>query len=287
MGGIKKIWFTNWKHWRAISFVYAIQFILSFIVAIVFCGAICDSLEGSMVLDRLALGFDRTVIMDVINTNPGVLDKTKSVALALLGCYLLVSVFLQAGWIANIKKNDLTLSSLLRNGMQFFFPFLGIALLALLLVILFGVAVGGGFSMIVGDPLETFSSEKPYVLWILFLLFVFIIWMILVWSWSVTSRYYYIEGSSFGSALKNGFKGVRRNLKKYLGVGFLLLLLNGLLMLLYYLIMGDRGAPSWVVVIFGILVQQIWAFVRIAIRGLGYTFIHEISADSNTSTALS
>ena len=279
MGKIKQIAIASWKHWREISFIYCIQLLIGLCVGLTFCAAMCSSLDNSMVLDQLAKGFDRTVIMDVLNFDGNVLDSTRKIALTLLGIYLLFSVWLQAGWLANIRTKTFSIKSLAANGRKFFFPFLGIALISILLLILYAAVVGIGFIKIVGDPLATFSSEKPFVLWIVTLIGTFIFWSILVWSWSVSTRFHFIDGNSFFASLKYGFKIVFEKFLILEAVGLLLIGIHVILMLVYYCIMGDRGAPSWVVVLMGILVQQIFAFARIAIRGFGYGLLEDLNSN--------
>lgn len=279
MQKIKQIAIATWRHWREISFVYFIQLLLGLVVGLTFCGAICSSLDTSMVLDQLAKGFDRTVIMDVINSNNNVLDSTKSVALIMAGIYLLVSVLLQAGWLANIKEKNYSVKSLLTKGLKLYFPFLGIAVLSIILIVIYAVVVGISFTKIVGDPLVTFSSEKPYVIWIIFMIALFILWLIFVWSWSVSSRFQYIAGNSFFTALKSGFKIVWKQFLKFQSIGLLLIGIHVFLMLVYYFIMGDRGAPNWCIVLFGILVQQIFAFIRVALRGFGYSLVEDLNSN--------
>jgi len=278
MGKIKQIAIASWKHWREISFIYFIQLLIGFCVGLTFCAAMCSSLDGSMVLDQLARGFDRTVIMDVLNFDQGVLDSTQKVAFTLLGIYLLVSVWLQAGWMVNIRNKSFSIRSLLTNGKKFFLPFLGIALISLLFIIIYGGIVGTVFTKIVGDPLATFSSEKPYVLWIVALIGTFILWSIIVWSWSVSTRIHYIDGNSFFASLKYGFKIVLEEVLKFVAIGLLLVAIHVILMLMYYCIMGDRGAPSWTIVLIGILIQQIFAFARVALRGFGYSLLEDLNS---------
>ena len=127
--------------------------------------------------------------------------------------------------------------------------------------------------MIVGDPLVTFSSEKPFVLWIIFLLAVLVLWAIIVWSWSVSTRYAYIEDNKFFKSCRQGLSIVKSKMHKFLGIGILLLLIHSLFMCIYYCVLGDHGAPTWTVVILTIIAQQIFAFSRIAVRGFGYSLI--------------
>lgn len=278
MKKVKHIASATWKHWREISFVYFIQLIFGLAVGLTFCSAMCLSLDGSMVLDQLAKGFDRTVIMDVLNAEKGVLLSTQSMAFSLLGLYLLVAVFLQAGWLANIKNKSYSIKSLLINGQKLFLPFLGIALISMIMIFGFAAGVGIGFAKIVGDPLATFSSEKPFVLWIVFLIGLFILWSIVIWSWSVSSRFHFIDGNSFFTSLKLGLYTVFKKIFKFGAIGLLLVGIHVILIIFYTCIMEDRGASSWVIVLFGILGQQIFAFIRVALRGYGYALIEDLNS---------
>lgn len=276
MGRIKQLGILSLSHWREIIGVYFIQLVFGLFVGLSFCGVMCSSLDQSMVLDQLAKGFDRTVIMDVMNSRDGVLDGVKSLALSLLGVYLLIGVLLQGGWLVNIKNKIYSLKSLFRNGLKFFFPFLGLALISIILIALFAVVVGISFTKLVGDPLVTFSSEKPYVIWILILSFVFILWLIIIWSWSIVTRLHFIGGNAFFSSIKLGVQTVKNKWYQFLGIGLLLVGIHVVLMFIYYCIMGDRGAPSWGIVVFGILVQQTFAVIRVTLRGFGYVLVEDL-----------
>ena len=241
-----------------------------------FYNVMYSSLHGSMVLDRLAMGFDRTVIMDVLNTESNILDSTVLVAIILAAVYLIISIFIQGGWLGNIRKRNFGVKSQLSNGRKYFLPFTGIAAISLLLVFLYALIVGTGFTFIVGDPLATFSSEKPYVLWLVALAFIWTLWCFVVWAWSVSSRYHYIDGQNFISALKKGMHSIKTQMMEYLFLGGLLLISHVFLMVVYYMLMGDRGAPSWWIVIIGIIIQQSFAIIHITLRGFGYGYVDSL-----------
>ena len=232
--------------------------------------------DKSMVLDQLAKGFDRTVFMDLVYSQDEILTSVKQAAIIIIGLYLFIGIFLQGGWLANIRKKEYSISSLLSHGLKFTGPFIGMALISVILV--GAVGIGGGiiFTSIVGDPLVTFSSEKPYVLWIVFLSILLVFWSITVWAWSVVSRCHYISGSSFFASLKKGLKSLMSNWFKFQAIGLLIVGIHVFLMFSYYWIMGDRGAPSWCVVIFGIIVQQIYHYLRIILRGFGFALVDDL-----------
>jgi len=149
-------------------------------------------------------------------------------------------------------------------------------LISIFLVAVVGIAGGVVFTMVVGDPLVTFSSEKPYVIWIAVLVILFVFWSITVWAWSVASRCHFISGNTFFAALKKGFKSLRSDWFKFQAIGLLIVGIHVFFMFSYYWIMGDRGAPSWGIVILGILVQQIYHYLRVILRGFGFALIDDL-----------
>ena len=277
MKAVHEIFSQLKNHWKTVIFVYGIQLLYGLGVGIVSYGALEGALGDSMALDQLAKGFDRTVFTDAMNIDENLFGATTQTGIVLLIAYLIASIFIQGGWIANIKEGKYSVRQLLISGRRFFLPFAGIAMISLLLIILFGGLVGYGFSSIVGDPLVTFTSEKPYVFWIMALVVVFVLWAIIVWSWSVASRLHYIDHPSFWKSIRLGFKSLRTKWWNFLVLGLILVVIHVVLMIVYYTLMQDRGAASWAVVVLGILIQQFFAFLRVTIRGGAYIAAHHIT----------
>lgn len=276
MHKFRQVGINTFKHWREISLIYFVQLLVGLAVSITFYSEFSQHIDKSMILDQLAKGFDRTVFMDLLNSNDSIMEKTKTTVLSLLGIYLFIGVFLQGGWLANIRKKTFTIHALLSNGMKLFAPFLAIAAIALLLVVTVGGLIGFLFTIIVGDPLVTFSSEKPYVIWIVLLIVLFLLWSIFIWAWGVISRCHLIDGNSFLTSLKLGFHTLRKRWLKFQAIGMLIAGIHVLLMLVYYWIMGDRGAPSWFVVLIGIFVQQVFNYLRVVLRGFAYLLVEDL-----------
>jgi hypothetical protein len=229
-----------------------------------------------MVLDDLARGFDRTVLMDLLNTNDYIMTKTKSVVIFLLVIYLLISVLLQGGWLYNIRKSRHSIKTMLSQGLKHFGPFLSISVFSIFLIVAVGGIIALSFTKIVGDPLVTFSSEKPYVIWIVALFIIFILWSITIWSWSVITRCHFIDGNSFLASLKLGIQTFKNHWLKFLAIGILIVGIHVVFMISYYWIMGDRGAPSWLIVIIGILIPQVFNYLRVMLRGFGYSLVENL-----------
>jgi hypothetical protein len=273
---LKNIWNRTLTHKSEVICIYICQLIFGLLIGCIFYCTINDNLGNSMALEHLANGFDRTVIMDMINSNDDVFSSIISWVTILIPIYLIISILLQGGLLFNINRGEVGFKSQIKNGTKYLLPFFGIALFSIVLIILFLVVVGLPFRAIVGDPLTTFSSEKPFVLSLIALAIGFSIWLVVVWSFSISTRYNYINGASFWKSINSGFTSVRNHLFELLSIGYLLLVAHLLLAFIYYLIMGDRGAPSWLIVIFGILVQQLFSFARVFIRGFGYIAVDQV-----------
>jgi len=265
------------RHWKVILGIYLIQALAGLVVAISLGKAMNTTMGESMVLDHLAMGFDRTVIIDVLNTRSDIMDSTQRIAFVLVGLYMMISIALHAGWLSNIRKQQHSLGHFIKGIIIYFLPFLGIAVLTVLLVFGFGILVGFVFTISVGDPLVTFSSEKPLVLWIIGLIILFIFWAILLWGWSLSTRFHYIDGRSFITSLRLGFRTLKRYIWQIWTIGLLMIGLNALLMYIHYSVMADRGASSWTIVLFGILLHQVFALGRIFIQGIGYVLLDDMT----------
>ena len=276
MKRLNHIWNRTLTHKSEVSLIYLFQLFLGLLIGTVTYKALENSLGESEALNQLALGFDRTVIMDMLNNNSNMLGSVVMYLKVLVPIYLLSSIILQGGLLSNIKKGELGIAQQLKSGLQNFLPFVGIALISILIILLFALVFILPFSKLVGDPLITFSSEKPFVFWVIGLMILFSIWAVFTWSWSISARYAYIETKQFWSSIKSGFTFVKRNFLDLFAVGFLLLGLHLLLGLIYFLLMGDRGTPSWIIVAFGILMQQIFSYIRVFIRGSAYVAVEQL-----------
>lgn len=273
---LKHIWNRTLTHRSEVTCIYICQLIFGLLIGCIFYCAVNNNLGQSMALELLASGFDRTVIMDMINGENEVFSTLISWTIILIPLYLFISTLLQGGLLFNINRGEVGFKSQIINGAKYILPFFGVALFSFTLIVFFTIVVGLPFKAIVGDPLTTFSSEKPFVLLLIALTAGFSVWLIMVWGFSISTRYNYINGSSFWSSVKSGFTFVKNHLFELLSVGYLLLGVHILIAFIYYLIMGDRGAPSWIIVIFGILVQQLFSFTRIFIRGFGYIAVDQV-----------
>jgi len=263
-------------HFSEMRLIYFVQLAFSLLIGIITYNVIDKYLGHSLAMNVLNSGFDRTVLMDVLNTNEGVLSPIIISIGLLTVVYVLVSVVLHGGFLYNIKKQTKGISSQLKAGRRYFLSFLGVSAIAIILFIIMATLIIIPYTMIIGDPLMTFYSEKPFVWSLIILIILFAHFLILIWAWTVSTKYSQIKEISFGQSIKKGFHFLKSHFFKILVLGYLLIGLHIGLAYLYFFIMGDRGASSWWIVVFGILVQQVFSFSRIVLRSFGYIELNEL-----------
>ena len=273
---IKHIWNRTLTHRSEVTCIYIYQLILGVVLGCISYCTLDSHIGQSIALDRLASGFDRTVFMDIINNNDNVLSPIVLWAVILIPVYLLVSAVLQGGLLYNIRKGETGIISQIKSGIRYLLPFMGYTFFSVLIILAFVTGIGFIFKSAVGDPLTTFSSEKPFVHSLFIVITLLSVLVTLIWGWNISARYKYIDGSPFWASMKSGFSFVKNHFLKILLVGYLLIGIHLLLAFIYYLIMGDRGAPSWLIIILGIIVQQVFSFARVYLRSSSYITIDQI-----------
>lgn len=263
-------------HRAELTLIYLVQLLCYAVAAICTYSVIDKYIGSSSALDRLAGGFDRTVLMDVIYNNDGVFDGTKAMIVIVLAVYLLLSVVLHGGLLHNITTQSSSVKIMVHKGLSLFFPFLSISLIAISSLAVVAAMIVIPFLTWVGDPLVTFDSERPFVWWIIGLMVAFTLIILWVWAWMVCTKYAYLSGHSFFKSLRIGAITIWRQARQIFALGYLLMGLHVLIALISFLILRDRGAASWLVVIIGLLIRQVIVYLRIWIRGGAYSALFHI-----------
>ncbi len=276
MNFIKNILKQAYLHKINIVTVYIIQAITAAISGVVLYFAMDKSIGHSTALDALAKGFDRTVFMDMLNTHGDNFTLAKSVIIGGILFYFFIGTFLHTGLLVNISKRETSLGLFFSNAVKYFIPFLGIATIFTLIALLILGLIIFPFNLLVGDPLVTFSSEKPYVLWVTTLIGVFSVIMIILWGWSISSRLAYLSEGSVFKAIKSGYKTIKLNFIKLFVIGLSIFLLHILFMIGYLFTNADLGAQTWAVVFLGIAMQQVFSLLRVSMRTVGYVGVNNI-----------
>ena len=263
------------KQWKSILLIYGVQLVLGIIVAVIayrqFNGAIGSSLE----LDRLANGFDRSIFSDMINKFPVIIEHIQSRFALMVVLFLLLSIFLHAGLLSNIRYGYYSIFKYFQNANIFFFKFLKVVLISLFFKIVVLAIIWVPFFMFIGDPLETFHSEKTLIFTVIGLVILSILFLIVIWLWSVLSRYHIVDENRSFVSMKAGWRLLISNFARYYLVGCGLILLHVIITWLYTTVVDDWGAETWFSVLALVIMQQLFSLIRIWIRAFGYSAVND------------
>ena len=263
------------KQWKSILLIYGVQLVLGIIVAVIayrqFNGAIGSSLE----LDRLANGFDRSIFSDMINKFPVIIEHIQSRFALMVVLFLLLSIFLHAGLLSNIRYGYYSIFKYFQNANIFFFKFLKVVLISLFFKIVVLAVIWVPFFMFIGDPLETFHSEKTLIFTVIGLVILSILFLIVIWLWSVLSRYHIVDKNRLLVSMKAGWRLLISNFARYYLVGCGLILLHVIITWLYTTVVDDWGAETWFSVLALVIMQQLFSLIRIWIRAFGYSAVND------------
>ncbi|MDA9358015.1 hypothetical protein N9R23_01235 [Saprospiraceae bacterium] len=263
------------KQWKSILLIYGVQLVLGSIVAVIayrqFNGAIGSSLE----LDRLANGFDRSIFSDMINKFPVIIEHIQSRFALMVVMFLMLSIFLHAGLLSNIRYGYYSIFKYFQNANIYFFKFLKVVLISLILKIVVLAIIWVPFFMLIGDPLETFHSEKTLIFTVIGLVILSALCLIVIWLWSVLSRYHIVDENRLLVSMKAGWRLLISNFARYYIVGCGLILLHVIITWLYTLVVDDWGAETWFTVLALVIMQQLFSLIRIWIRVFGYSAVND------------
>ena len=263
------------KQWKSVLLIYAVQLVLGIVVAVIafrqFNGAIGNSLE----LDRLANGFDRSIFSDMINEFPTIIEQIQSRFVLVVVLFLLLSIFLHTGLLSNIRKGNYSISKYFQDAKKYFFKFLGVVLISLFLSVVALAIIWVPFFILLGDPLETFHSEKTLILTVMALVILSALLLIVIWLWSVLSRYHIVDGNRLLVSMKAGWVILKSNFARYYIVGVGLILLHVIITWLYTSVVDDWGAETWFSVLGLVIIQQLFSLIRVWIRTFGYSAIND------------
>ena len=263
------------KQWKSILLIYAVQLVLGIVVAVTayrqFDGAIGSSLE----LHRLANGFDRSIFSDMINKFPAIIQHIQSRFALGVVLFLLLSIFLHAGLLGNIRNDHHSISAYFKKAKKYFFKFLSVVLITLFIATVALAIIWVPFFTWLGDPLETFHSEKTLILTVIGLVILSALLLIVIWLWSVLSRYHIVDGNRLLMSMKVGWRLLKSNFARYYIVGIGLILLHVIITWLYTLVVDDWGAETWFRVLGLVIIQQLFSLIRVWIRAFGYSAVND------------
>lgn len=269
---------SSLKQWKPIMVIYGIQAGIALTVGLQVYQVLDASIGSSLSLDIIAEGFDRTVITDLFNVHGASLSPLIGLVRWIVLIYLVISVFLNGGLLANLVKKEISFKQFLKNGYTYFYSFLKIGLLFLSFLFIWILVTGIPYLMIIGsNPFDTFDTEIPFILWTVLLFCLLLLGLGFLWSWSICTRMRVIrDQKSIFQSIKIGLKDLIKNAGTISLIVLLLAAVYSISMFCYTIIMEDRGAESMFVVLSLVIIQQLFSIFRLGLKTTGYASLAEI-----------
>lgn len=216
-------------------------------------------------------GYDETVISDMLNVHGASLSPLVGQLRYLVLVYAIFVVFLNAGILGCIVKNEMGWKPFWKNGAEYFFRFLKTAIFFVVLTFIWAGIVWGPFISFFPTSPEVLSSEKISVFMLFGVALIFLFGLFFLFNWSVISRIKIIdENMRTWKAIRSA---LRFSVKKYLSLTGLFLLFFFLQILLagiYWLVEDASGMVTPILILVFFLFQQIFIFSRIIFRLMMY-----------------
>jgi hypothetical protein len=206
----------TWSYKFVILLAYGLTLICSFLVCYSIYILLNDGIGNSMESIKLLNGFDRTVIEDWMNSNKTWAEKLSLPFIISALLYVLVSIFNNAGLLACFIKDERKSLNFFKNGLKYFVPFLGYALIFMIIICLTAGIIFLIYTKLLGHPINDYNTEKPFFYSLIFVVILLLLKFAYIWIWSVATRCHYIKGTAYRQAIIAGGKTVYKNRTKSL-----------------------------------------------------------------------
>ncbi len=242
---------------------YFLQFLLALPVGLQIYQVMEASIGNSLEINKLLGGYNDTVVTDLLNVHGASLSPLLGQLRWVLLVYLIVSVFINAGLLHAVSREEKGWKIFWEGGAVYFFRFLKVAL--------FFVAIAAVWTGIVWVPFlgffqkspEVFSSEKISVLLLLVVLLFYFLGLFFLFNWSLVCRLKILEeGMRVGSSLKKGLAFSVRHFFSLLGLLLLFLFLQILCAGIYWWAEDSAGMVSPILIFLFFIFQQLLIFSR-------------------------
>jgi hypothetical protein len=262
---------TGARHWKTALVVYVIQLILALTLGFQVYHVFEASIGNSLELDKLLDGYDHTVLSDFLNVHGASVSPLVGQLRWLLVLYGIFSVFLQAGMLSGVVKNETGWRVIWHGGAAYFFPFLKIAVAILTVTVLWSGVLWLPFLAFFTTSPEVLSSEKVSVQLLFLVAGVWLLGLVFLFNWSVGARLFFLEeGGSIYRCIPAGLRWAGRRFLKTTGLAALFALLFGIPIAVYWMAETRWGMTSpWLVFVF-LLIQQALVYVKIVGRIMVY-----------------
>lgn len=259
--------------------IYLILTVLTFVIGSRVYETMMSNLGNSIEMNTLIEGFNRTTLFDMFNAQEGITNQVFNPIKWVLPIYLLVSILLNGGLLANVVKAETSINDFFRNGIKFVVPFAGISAILILLVVLWSIIVFLPYGLILGDPIADYKTEIPFLYSLLVIVVIWMVGVATLWCWAIASKIHLIHSQNFFTSLKSGFTSLKASILKMLGWTLLVILLNVLLLIVSLLLNKMNSASTWLMTILTFILMQIVIFKKIGLKAFAYAGITHIIKD--------
>jgi len=219
------------RHWKLAVYIFMTHLIGAGIAGYLLEKDLSAELGNSISGKIFNEGFNYTIIKDMLRDAPDALSNFSFGLQIIITIFFIISVFLQAGAIKCLVEGNSSLRTYVKNAARYFLPFLGLALIFLILFLMITGIVWIPLLMNALPMVEALESDKLYI-WILGVaLFIFVLLVSFIVNWSINTRINYaVVNQSIWSSLRSGFKWTKENYISLL-IPFILFLFLGILIM--------------------------------------------------------
>ena len=264
---IKRGIIESWNQRKIVVFLYFLQLVIAFPIGIQVYQVMEASIGDSMNLNIIQEGFNRTVVEDFLNVHGASITPLIGTFRYVVPMFLILSVFLHAGILGNIIHGNHKMSDFFKSGVRHFTYFLGYDLLFLGLVLIWSSIIWIPFLMWMGNPFEDLSSERVLVYGLVIAGTIYLLGLSLLWILvfdmkisDVTERTSWIKG------VRKGLARWKRSIINQWLIFIAYILIHLIAVTLYLSATDPIGASSMWLIVFVMLLQQMFSLLRIGMR---------------------
>ena len=234
-------------------------------------------IDNSLELKKLLHGYDHTVISDLKNVHGDFIRILTGGLPWLALIWMIFSVFINGGLLFTIEKREPTWDIFWAGGARYFVPFLQIGLLFLITILLLTVLIWVPLVSNWESIIRSLPSEREYIFILIGVFFLYVLLMLFLFAWSVSSRLFYLKRNlSVWKSIKTAFHFVRKNFRSTEGMLIIFALIQLIVVGLYWMIEGASGMTNTILIFVFFLIQQLLIFFRIIWRISTYAAINEL-----------
>ena len=251
------------RHWRTALIGYVFQLLLAITLGMQVYEVFEASIGNSLELNKLMDGYHDSVVTDFLNVHGASLSPLLGQLRYVLLVFLIFSIFINAGILNALVENKPGWSSFWEGGKKFFFRFIPVNLFFLVLAVIWTAVTLLPYIGYMQPSIEDFDSEITTVYLLFVVLCIWLLGIIYLFNSSVVARLKIMsEENKIWRAIKNGLRISLRHFFSLTCVFVLFLLLQLVLIAVYWLVEGAFGMVSPFLIFVFFIFQQIMVFVR-------------------------